>query len=534
MADYYPLIARAVAAAEKNNGETRRAIYERARTALLSQLRGTTPPLSEADITRERLALEEAIRKVEADMVRQARAQTSADATSFPSSGSGPAAPPAERRSLADEALRSFRDEVGLAPRPGGPPAKPPRTGDESGGPVPPRKAESGTQPLPPLPPPPAILRPDPPQQPRPPVEENESDASEPTDGKQALTREERRAQRQARRQARLEAELGGAAASSSPAPVPPARPIFPPPPAPPQPPVSEAPPPFPLAPEEPEEFPETDQAADTPEEEPRVLDSGRSYRGLIMAVIVLLVLGAAGAAAYWQWPAIQSMIQSARAPTAPKQAQKETPSTTQPKITDRLESGQTPGQAQPNAGPVAAVAQRVVLYEEDPADPQGKRYVGSAIWRTETVAGGPGQPPDVVVKADVEVPEQKMAMTWTFRRNTDPALPASHTIEVMFKLPPDFPSGGISNVPGVLMKQGEQERGVPLAGVAVKVTNGYFLIALYSVETEKQRNLKLLKERSWFDIPIVYTNNRRAILAMEKGTPGERAFAEAFAAWGE
>ena len=43
---------------------------------------------------------------------------------------------------------------------------------------------------------------------------------------------------------------------------------------------------------------------------------------------------------------------------------------------------------------------------------------------------------------------------------------------------------------------------------------------------------MQLLKERSWLDIPVVYTNNRRAILALEKGTPGERAFADAFRAW--
>ena len=34
--------------------------------------------------------------------------------------------------------------------------------------------------------------------------------------------------------------------------------------------------------------------------------------------------------------------------------------------------------------------------------------------------------------------------------------------------------------------------------------------------------------------MPMVYTNGRRAILAMEKGTPGERVFNEAFAAWGK
>ena len=50
----------------------------------------------------------------------------------------------------------------------------------------------------------------------------------------------------------------------------------------------------------------------------------------------------------------------------------------------------------------------------------------------------------------------------------------------------------------------------------------------------DMQRNLQLLKERPWFDIPIVYNNGRRAILALEKGTPGEKAFEEAFKAWGQ
>src|SRR3974390_689090 len=71
MADYYPLIARAVAGLEKNSGENRRALYERARAALLAQLRGLPPALDKSDITRERLALEESIRKVEAESARK-------------------------------------------------------------------------------------------------------------------------------------------------------------------------------------------------------------------------------------------------------------------------------------------------------------------------------------------------------------------------------------------------------------------------------------------------------------------------------
>jgi hypothetical protein len=75
MADYYPLIAKAVAGLDKNTGEARRSLYERARTALVAQLRSVTPPLSESDITRERLSLEEAIRKVEAESARKIRTE---------------------------------------------------------------------------------------------------------------------------------------------------------------------------------------------------------------------------------------------------------------------------------------------------------------------------------------------------------------------------------------------------------------------------------------------------------------------------
>jgi len=43
-----------------------------------------------------------------------------------------------------------------------------------------------------------------------------------------------------------------------------------------------------------------------------------------------------------------------------------------------------------------------------------------------------------------------------------------------------------------------------------------------------------LLKNEQWFDVPIVYNNGGRAILAVKKGLPGDRVFTEAFAAWGE
>ena len=107
MADYYPLIARAVAGLDKNTGENRRALYERARAALVNQLRGVEPALDESDITRERLALEEAIRKVEAEAAKRARGRTFTR-TMLP------------RPSLRDQGLRDFRETVAEAEGLGG------------------------------------------------------------------------------------------------------------------------------------------------------------------------------------------------------------------------------------------------------------------------------------------------------------------------------------------------------------------------------------------------------------------------------
>ena len=248
----------------------------------------------------------------------------------------------------------------------------------------------------------------------------------------------------------------------------------------------------------------------------------------MIRIGLVLVLIVAVGSLVYWQRATIAGVASGVmalfRSSSTPPPREAAAPA--RPKITDRI--GQP--SPQPSSGP--PVAQRVVLYEEEPDDPQGKRFVGTVLWRTEMRPATPGRPPELAVRGDIDVPERKMSVTLSFRRNTDQSLPASHTIEIVFNLPADSPSGGVQKVPGVLMKQAEQTRGVPLAGLAVPVTPGYFLIGLSSLETDMQRNVQLLKERSWFDIPIIYNNNRRAILAMEKGTPGEQAFNQAFATW--
>lgn len=507
MADYYPLVAKAIAGLEKNTGEGRRMLYERARTALVAQLRGMNdPPLTEAEITRERLALEEAIRKVEAEAARRGRDAPRAEpaaakpdaapdapqaAPPKPAAPERPVTSPRPRtpsRTVTEEGMKGFRDVIAEAEALGDATAQGAKTARETFA------------------------------------------ATTPSSG-EAFNRVEPRVEPEGLRTP-VRPPSRPIEPSARSAPIPPPNPF-------------EAHAPEPRAParaSEPDRPAETrpGQQRQGPMRQPSADDIGElpkhSRAGLIAAIVTVLLILALGAAAYWQRDRIASLVARVRAPAATQPADGTAP---KPKITDRV--GQPPAKSdtQPsansqNAAPVAAVAQRVVLYEEDPADPQGKRYIGSAIWRTETVTPGQGAAPDLAVRADLEIPERRITMTFSLRRNTDQALPASHTIEITFNLPADFPFGGISNVPGILMKQAEQTRGAPLAGLAVKVTSGFFLVGLSAVEGDMQRNLQLLKERGWFDIPIVYNNGRRAILALEKGTPGERAFDEAFKAWGQ
>jgi hypothetical protein len=121
MSDYYPLLSRMVAGLPTNNGESRRALYARARVALCDQLRGREPPFTNSEITRERLSLEAAIRKFEADAIRKPHELLSPDPAAVPTDF-GPAAAvrvsaaPVERSQAPPPVSPAWRPN-GVAPR---------------------------------------------------------------------------------------------------------------------------------------------------------------------------------------------------------------------------------------------------------------------------------------------------------------------------------------------------------------------------------------------------------------------------------
>ncbi|HEY7842420.1 MAG TPA: hypothetical protein VID30_01925 [Bradyrhizobium sp.] len=554
MADYYPLIARAIAGLDPSApGESRRALYERARAALISQLRSVQPPLSESEITRERLSLEEAVRKVESEAAQRARDARAGGGATAGGSSRGDAFRRSTGTRPADATAPSNGQSAGptvrqrpSAPPPAPPPSRndrPPLGQDPERPPRPPRAdAPPAPRPQPPVPPQPQVSMQDPQL---PPVRDRAGPPSPPPSRRPGDNGNSQAPGVRGFRDIAADADdLGRAAAQANRA----ARRTY-----------ANVPSPSPefdrIEPDlenrggdfEPpfsyeESMEEAERYSPSAPPVPRARIGSDRDRGpkpkrarssavfpFKSAIAVGIVLILVGAAILWGKSVVTTVSGLFKSQPAVEQPKDASQPLTKPKIADRV--------GQPSSSteqPVAPVAQRVVLYDEDPSDPKGKQYVGSVVWRTEPIKATGNAKPDIAVRADIDIPDRKFKMTMSFRRNTDSSLPASHTAELTFILPPDFSGGGVANVPGILMKSNEQARGTPLAGLAVKVTDGFFLVGLSNVDADRSRNIQLLKERSWFDVPLVYANQRRAIIAIEKGAPGERAFNDAFALWGE
>jgi hypothetical protein len=76
---YYSIIAKAVRALDRNSGDARRRLYERARAALLAKMRSADPALDLSDILAAQMSLELAIGEVEADAQRDRRVHLAID-----------------------------------------------------------------------------------------------------------------------------------------------------------------------------------------------------------------------------------------------------------------------------------------------------------------------------------------------------------------------------------------------------------------------------------------------------------------------
>lgn len=491
MAEYYAVLKKAVGGLDGGSAEARRAVYDKARNALIGQLKAIDPPLAASEISRQRLELEEAIRRVERETAAEAQApryERPAEREPAPSTVPEPPPPPTQassQRSPQDIFRRAIQD---AETRGGAVERAPARAAGPQGGYTRPEyrtdPPQGGTE---------ARLAPD---------YDNDWQSRRPASSMPPdpyLDRQDRR--QSGRKREYLE-----------------------------------------------EDDAELLERTSKPSRLPTIL----------LFVLILGMIGGLGALGWSQRAVIADLLGGiGQGPTtgeAPPESAATPPTDAASKSGDRLpgdgddsvrvvEPGEgSPPQAgsdaiadaisgAPEAGGDALVAQRAMLYEEplDAATAVAGVTAIEAVVTWRFVESGPSGPE---IEANLEVPDRGMKIRLSIRRNTDPTLPASHLVEAVVDTPADFPGKGIRTIPRLVFKLSEDERGLPLIGAAAKVADGFFWIALSSAEADIQQNLQLMRERLWIDLPIVYQTNQRAILTFEKGTPGDRVFQRAFAAW--
>jgi hypothetical protein len=549
MADYYSLLAKAVAGLpNKTSPQARNAIYERARKALLGQLRSIQPPLAVADIEREERALNEAIERLDRDYAFPPPAPSAAPAppsAAPPASGAPTASPPA-----------GPKPQV-TAPKPFARPAAATK-------PAPPAKADTAPNAVPP---PTAALAPEIKPAAAPTVSPAETGALA---SSAAVASIAPAARRPFIGSGTLTASPPGASAAARPTVVPAAARVAAAPHVSAAPPAeigSGAPPPIVSAPEPSVSAPTIRANGDRPAA-PGLAEPARRGPWLFIvaaiAIIIVIVIAsvaflhketppelavkepAADSSAKPEAPAgkiaervtgsapegvtTDNPIPTVAVPVAPVHAGDAAPAPVAPAQIAQNGPTAAPATQAPAAQPPAVSAPgRAALLIEVPGENQKPRVaLGTAVWSfiPAPQVGGPS------LRVEVEIPDVKMHASVTIRKNSDASLPATHTIDVRVAFGEGSEFTGFKDMGLPQMRKDDTPSGDTLAGVRVKINDNYFLVGLTRSDTDAARNLDLIATRNWFDFPILMNNDRVAKLTIEKGADGIAAVNKALEAW--
>jgi hypothetical protein len=216
--------------------------------------------------------------------------------------------------------------------------------------------------------------------------------------------------------------------------------------------------------------------------------------------------------------PAPAAPSSAASPPQAGQPAQVATPATPAP------EAPSAPAAPAPSAGRAAML----VASADNPQKPAVS--LGSTVW--SLIPPAPNQPGTVAVKAEADIPDLKMHATMTLRKNTDPTLQATHTIDLKFSFAEGAPIAGFKDVGLPQMRKEDSTAAEALTSVKVKISDTYFLIALAKGEADTARNLDLMQTRSWFDFPLLLNDDRIAKIVFQKSPEGQAMLEKAFEAW--
>jgi hypothetical protein len=558
MADYYPLLAKALAGLPNTTTPAaRQAIYDRARKALIGQLRSLKPPLAEDVIAREEAALDAAVARLEGER----GAPVADDASLTPSPEPAPRPAPPSRPPSAGQAPGPSI----AAPARSAPPAPPNRPTVAPAAPRTPTPAPPAPRYAPPPRPPSA------PTAPTRPVVSRSTAPAAPT--------------------AAVRAEPPPLATTSA------AR-------------VAAAPPPQIQGPAaEPEEYDdqappiaaETYENASAPPVRP-IGDSGRPaapgmnpprpsrpWLWISLALFAIVVVASAAFAFLWREKPSDLAINdnTNKAPVVDSSAKN---AAGQNKIAERVSGGdatpnQPPSQSSPAApsnppgapaspspapgapnangetpiptvtvptvpmhandagntqtatanppGSNAPAQSRAALLIETPNDPQKPKVdIGTAVWTLLPAASGPAQAAGPAVQAEIDIPDMKMHATMTIRKNVDASLPATHTIDLRFTFADGADAKGFKDMALPQLRRDDTPTGDAVSGVRVKINDAYYLVGLTRSDADTTRNLDLLSSRNWLDFPLLFNDDHVAKLTFEKGATGQSVIAQAIDAW--
>lgn len=184
---------------------------------------------------------------------------------------------------------------------------------------------------------------------------------------------------------------------------------------------------------------------------------------------------------------------------------------------------------AQTDAG--AQALQKMFFYETSLGLEQQARYEGSIVWSEKIESDSEKSRP--YIEGTIQVPERDVSIVISIKLNGDETLPVSHLIDLNFSLPEEFDGGEIEQITEVKFKSSEEQTGDRLEAISAKIDNSFFVVGLQNDKLDVvESNLQLMSQRGWIDIPISYTNGRKALITLEKGASGKTIFDKVLASW--
>ena len=133
----------------------------------------------------------------------------------------------------------------------------------------------------------------------------------------------------------------------------------------------------------------------------------------------------------------------------------------------------------------------------------------------------------------DITIPDAKMTAIILFQPNKDAAFPASHTLKIRFVPEAGSPLGVVKAIDVPEMREENTPAGTRLLGLAATIAENNFLAALAQGEAVVPRNLELIRNRGWLDVPFRLGSGQYGKMVVEKGAAGDRVLNEALAGWG-